>query len=132
SARGEHDGGRLGPVEDSARKLAVEYSPPAGRSGHMRGFHRRVFAMLAFAAAWLAIAACHAGSPGATPPAPNTGVAGDPKVRVVVVISAGVEWKILRTQIPDEPVRETPYGQWLVHHLGGEDVVFFHGGYGKV
>ncbi|HSR97269.1 MAG TPA: hypothetical protein VLM79_09475, partial [Kofleriaceae bacterium] len=59
-------------------------------------------------------------------------MAGDPKVRVVALISANTEWKIVRKQLPDEPVHETPYGQWLTHRLGSEDVVFFHGGYGKV
>ena len=52
--------------------------------------------------------------------------------RVVALISAGAEWKIVRAQFPDEPVHDSPFGQWLVHRLGSEEVVVFHGGYGKV
>jgi adenosylhomocysteine nucleosidase len=73
----------------------------------------------------LAVTACHP----APPAAPG---AAAPKVRVVALISASTEWKIVRGQIPDEPLHDTPYGEWLIHRLGSEDVVFFHGGYGKV
>jgi len=97
----------------------------------MRSFHRRVFAALALAAGCLVLAAC-AGAAGPAATTPNAGVAGDPRVRVVALISANTEWKIVRKQLPDEPVHETPYGQWLTHRLGGEDVLCFHGGYGKV
>ena len=51
---------------------------------------------------------------------------------VVALISATAEWKIVVAQLPDAAVHDTPFGAWLVHRLGGEDVVFFHGGYGKV
>jgi adenosylhomocysteine nucleosidase len=93
----------------------------------MRGFRAWVIAssLAACAAAVLAIAACHP----APPVAPS---AADPRVRVVALISANTEWKILRGQISDEPLRDTPFGQWFTHRLGSEDVVFFHGGYGKV
>jgi len=50
---------------------------------------------------------------------------------VVAIISANVEWKIVTAQLHD-PVHDSPYGQWLSHRLGSEDVIFFHGGYGKV
>jgi adenosylhomocysteine nucleosidase len=52
--------------------------------------------------------------------------------RVVVLISANAEWKALAPAIAGEPVQDSPYGQWVVHRLGREDVVLFHGGYGKV
>jgi adenosylhomocysteine nucleosidase len=52
--------------------------------------------------------------------------------RVVALISASAEWKIVRALLPGEPLHDTPFGQWFVHRLGAEDVVFFHGGYGKV
>src|SRR5262245_42390573 len=71
----------------------------------------------------LACACAH--TPAPSPPA----AAGS---RVVVLISANTEWKIVRAQITDEPVHDTPFGQWFRHRLGAEDVVFFHGGYGKV
>ncbi|HEU4727541.1 MAG TPA: 5'-methylthioadenosine/S-adenosylhomocysteine nucleosidase [Kofleriaceae bacterium] len=75
----------------------------------------------------LALAACaHA-----APPAP-AGSSGAPRRPIVALISAGAEWKILLAQIPGEPHRDTPFGAWFTHRIGGEDVVFFHGGYGKV
>jgi adenosylhomocysteine nucleosidase len=76
----------------------------------------------------LAGAACHPASP-APPRAPG---AADSRVRVVALISASAEWKIVRGQIKTEPLHDTPYGEWFTHRLGSEDVVFFHGGYGKV
>jgi adenosylhomocysteine nucleosidase len=51
---------------------------------------------------------------------------------VVALISASAEWKIVRAQLTEPVEHDTPFGEWLVHRLGGQDVVFFHGGYGKV
>jgi len=73
----------------------------------------------------LALAACsHPAAPGMTTAAPGP--------RVVVLISANAEWKVILAQLPGEALHDTPYGQWFVHRLASEDVVFFHGGYGKV
>jgi adenosylhomocysteine nucleosidase len=80
----------------------------------------------ATAAAALAVSLCacrHAA-------APRAPAAAGP--RVVALISASAEWKIVLAQLPGEPQHATPFGDWFVHRLGGEDVVFFHGGYGKV
>jgi len=55
-----------------------------------------------------------------------------PGPRVVVLISASAEWKIILALIPGEALHDTPFGAWFRHRLGAEDVVFFHGGYGKV
>jgi adenosylhomocysteine nucleosidase len=71
------------------------------------------------------LAACSHPGPPATP------IAASP-VRVIALISASAEWKLIRAQFPDDATHETPFGPWLSHRLGGEDVVFFHGGYGKV
>lgn len=54
------------------------------------------------------------------------------RVRVVALISATAEWKIVTAQLPADARRTTPFGEYLVHRMAGEDVVFFHGGYGKV
>jgi len=84
----------------------------------------------AAAAAGLVLAACsHAAAPRA-PAAPAAPTAPGP--RVVALISASAEWKILVAQIPGEAKHETPFGEWFTHRLGSEDVVFFHGGYGKI
>jgi adenosylhomocysteine nucleosidase len=55
-----------------------------------------------------------------------------PGPRTVAMISANAEWKVVVAQLPSTPVHDTPFGDWLVHRMGGRDVVFFHGGYGKV
>jgi adenosylhomocysteine nucleosidase len=52
--------------------------------------------------------------------------------RVVVLVSANAEWKALAPALARDAVHDSPFGQWVVHRLGGEDVVVFHGGYGKV
>jgi adenosylhomocysteine nucleosidase len=64
--------------------------------------------------------------------APSTGAASPSGARVVAMISANAEWKIVRDQIREAVHADTPFGEWFTHRMGGEDVVFFHGGYGKV
>jgi len=78
----------------------------------------------------LAFAACSSAAAPAGPFAPAGLTASGP--RVVALISASAEWKILVAQLPGEAKHETPFGEWFVHRLGSEEVVFFHGGYGKV
>jgi adenosylhomocysteine nucleosidase len=51
---------------------------------------------------------------------------------VVAIVSANAEWKALVGNLSDRRVADTPYGEWLVHRFGARDVIFFHGGYGKV
>jgi adenosylhomocysteine nucleosidase len=70
------------------------------------------------------LAACQHAAVPAAPTAPGP--------RVVAMISANAEWKIVLEQIPGAALHDTPFGQWFTHRLGPEDVVFFHGGYGKV
>lgn len=53
-------------------------------------------------------------------------------VRVVVLVSARAEWDALAPRLAGSPLHDSPYGPWLAHRLGAEEVVFFHGGYGKV
>jgi adenosylhomocysteine nucleosidase len=50
--------------------------------------------------------------------------------RTVAMISAGAEWKTIADAYP--AATHTPYGDFVVGTLGGERVIFFHGGYGKV
>jgi adenosylhomocysteine nucleosidase len=63
---------------------------------------------------------------------PRPATTGDPLVRVVVMISANTEWKAVVPHLGGAAVHDAPYGQWTGYRFGGEDVVFFHGGYGKV
>ncbi|HEX3479357.1 MAG TPA: 5'-methylthioadenosine/S-adenosylhomocysteine nucleosidase [Kofleriaceae bacterium] len=90
----------------------------------MRPLRRALPAALPLALAG-AIAACSHGAGGPSAP-------GAPGPRVVAMISASAEWKVLRAQLPEAPQHDAPFGEWLIHRLGGQDVVFFHGGYGKV
>ncbi len=55
-----------------------------------------------------------------------------PERPVVALISANAEWKALVAKLPDHRFADTPYGEWLVHRFGTRDVIFFHGGWGKV
>jgi len=68
------------------------------------------------------VAACAAARP-ATP---------TPSAPIVVVISAQAEWKPVQARLGDASHVDTPFGEWLVHRFGGRDVIFFHGGFGKV
>ena len=55
-----------------------------------------------------------------------------PQRPVLAMISANAEWKALLATLHDPRTADTPYGEWLVHRFGARDVIFFHGGYGKV
>jgi len=57
-------------------------------------------------------------------------------VRVVVIISANIEWRAIRSFFPTVEPQWSPLGQWFVveFELGQrrEPVIFFHGGWGKI
>lgn len=57
-------------------------------------------------------------------------------VRIVVIISANIEWQAIRSLFPAIEPQMSPLGQWFVveFDLGGhrEPVIFFHGGWGKI
>ncbi|HEY0483442.1 MAG TPA: 5'-methylthioadenosine/S-adenosylhomocysteine nucleosidase [Kofleriaceae bacterium] len=88
--------------------------------------HREPLQIVERALFALALTACSHAAPAALS-APSA-----PGPRIVALISASAEWKIVRAQLPEAPRHDTPFGEWLVHRIGGEDVVFFHGGYAKV
>lgn len=58
------------------------------------------------------------------------------KQKVVVLISANIEWRAIRTIFPAENVKVSPYGEWFIRQMpicGIErPVLFFHGGWGKI
>ena len=58
----------------------------------------------------------------------------DEQSKVVVVISADIEWRALKPQFSDEIYQPTPYGEWFRTNLPSLEtpVVFFHGGWGKI
>lgn len=55
---------------------------------------------------------------------------------VVVLVSANVEWHIVREMYAQVAVRRTPYGEWFSITLpvtkGDMDVCIMHGGWGKI
>ena len=56
--------------------------------------------------------------------------------RVVIIISANIEWQVLTTFFPQVEPASSPLGQWFETTVttpgGDEPVVFFHGGWGKI
>src|SRR5215470_2918875 len=107
--------------------MTLEWQPPHRRSLRMGITGHAARLRIAMVVAAAVVAGCGAAGRSTAAPAPTT--AGP---RVVVLISASTEWKIVRAQLTEPVQHDTPFGEWLVHRLGGEDAVFFHGGYGKV
>ena len=65
------------------------------------------------------------------------GEAGRGKVEAAVIVSAQVEWAVVKSIHPRETYERTPYGEFFVTSITSPDasarrVVFFHGGWGKV
>jgi adenosylhomocysteine nucleosidase len=67
----------------------------------------------------------------------------DRKPDVVVIISANVEWAVIRQLYPDVKVNQSPFGEWFFTEvlIGAQPnskllslvpVVFIHGGWGKI
>ncbi len=56
--------------------------------------------------------------------------------RVVVLISANIEWRVLLDILDQSELQQSPIGQWFVKDLNvagrSEPVIFFHGGWGKI
>lgn len=56
--------------------------------------------------------------------------------RVVVIISANIEWRIVREIYADLEPQASPFGEWFLRDIRvagtPEPVVFLHGGWGKI
>jgi len=56
--------------------------------------------------------------------------------RIVVIISANTEWRVVCTIFSDVELHTSPFGQWFVVDLNvgerNEQILFFHGGWGKI
>ena len=50
----------------------------------------------------------------------------------VVVVTPNTEWKVVKAAYPAAQMEATPWGETFEATLGGERVVMFHGGWGKV
>lgn len=53
-------------------------------------------------------------------------------MRVVVVVSANAEWRALKAITGVMEMLTSPYGECFTLIVGGEPLIFFHGGWGKV
>jgi len=73
---------------------------------------------------------------GATASAERPGGAAAAPPRAVVIVSANMEWRVVKAVYPDARYEPTPWGETFERTLdvGGRParVVFFHGGWGKV
>jgi len=61
----------------------------------------------------------------------------DTPVFALILVSAGAEWRALFPDLVDgladrSPVEVTPYGECFQARINDQQVVFFHGGWGKV
>jgi adenosylhomocysteine nucleosidase len=57
--------------------------------------------------------------------------------KVVILISAGAEWRAVLEAFPNAVCQPTPYGGWFTYSLPGmkagfSPVIFMHGGWGKI
>jgi adenosylhomocysteine nucleosidase len=53
--------------------------------------------------------------------------------RVVVLISADIEWRVIRRLLPGVEIQNSPYGECFLLDTGSQaPLLFFHGGWGKI
>lgn len=53
-------------------------------------------------------------------------------MRVIVLVSANAEWRALKEITGVVDMLTTPYGECFTLIVGGEPLIFFHGGWGKI
>jgi adenosylhomocysteine nucleosidase len=53
-------------------------------------------------------------------------------VRTVVLVSADVEWAAVTRLLPNAQILNSPPGSHFNFRLGERDILFFHGGWGKI
>jgi len=51
--------------------------------------------------------------------------------KIVVVISANAEWKVIKAVFPNEKFQPTPWGEFFETVINGKPLIFFHEGWGK-
>lgn len=49
-----------------------------------------------------------------------------------ILVSAGAEWRPVRALFPQAVIQPTPYGECFQERMGGFNLWFMHGGWGKV
>lgn len=53
-------------------------------------------------------------------------------MKIVVLISANAEWRVVRELYPDLVLQQSPYGEYADLSLSSAVVTLFHGGWGKI
>jgi adenosylhomocysteine nucleosidase len=53
-------------------------------------------------------------------------------VKIVVLISANAEWRVVRELYPNLDLQQSPFGEYAELSLSGRSVTLFHGGWGKI
>jgi len=53
-------------------------------------------------------------------------------IRKIILISANAEWTVVKEIYPDAKTEPSPFGEFFSKRVEGENVLFFHGGWGKV
>jgi adenosylhomocysteine nucleosidase len=51
---------------------------------------------------------------------------------VVILVSADAEWQAVCDMYPGEQMEPSPYGEWFCLQEENVDLIFFHGGWGKI
>jgi len=53
-------------------------------------------------------------------------------MKIVVVISANAEWRVVKELYPNLSLQTSPFGEFADLQLGTFEIQFFHGGWGKI
>ncbi len=53
-------------------------------------------------------------------------------MKIVVLVSANGEWRVLKSLLPDVKIEESPFGEQFDTAIESWPLTFFHGGWGKV
>ena len=52
--------------------------------------------------------------------------------KTAVLISANAEWRVITALYPDQSRQSSPWGEFFQTTINGRNILFFHGGWGKV
>lgn len=61
-----------------------------------------------------------------------SGIAFSQNVKYAVIISANMEWKSVKKNLPDEHYQNSVWGEFFFKKINNLEVLFFHEGWGKV
>ena len=53
-------------------------------------------------------------------------------MKIIILISANAEWRVVTPLFPDASLQHSPFGEWFETDLAGQKVTVFHGGWGKI